>query len=71
MTTRRLITAQTHDPARGEFMVNALPVKDKSGKRKTVQGKPVYRAAHHITHTPTGIHADAHPEAFDFIVVDA
>jgi hypothetical protein len=58
---RELLPAQTHDPARGSFMVNPLPVR---GKRH--RGEPVYRAAHHLR----GIgQPEPHPYAIDFVIV--
>lgn len=76
-----LMPCQTMDPGRGSFMVHALAVKKPSGTPKTVPNPyydpydhrsekklPVFRAAHHITHTRHGLSHELHSGAFDFAV---
>jgi hypothetical protein len=76
-----LLQCQTHDPAKGSFMVHPMAVKTKSGNTKRVpnpsydkydpdseKGLPVFRSCHHIKGTRKGVSQEAHPEAFDFAV---
>lgn len=63
-----LLSCQTHDPGRGSFMVNPLPVKKQSGGQKTITHRGiklhVFRAAHHASKRGW----ETHPAAFDYAV---
>lgn len=77
-----LMPCQTHDPAKGSFMVHALAVKKPSGTPKTVPNPfydpydpdsekrlNVFRAAHHRGYsTRGGTSYEPHPAAYDFAV---
>lgn len=76
-----LMPCQTTDPDRGSFMVHSMAVKKPSGALRTVPNPfydpddfrsekrlPVFRAAHHVTHTRHGMSHEPHPYAFDFAV---
>lgn len=77
MTVRELLHVQVHDPAKGSFLVNPMPVKSGKGTTKTrhcTDGnkRVVYRASHFkVRDKRTGSPAfEPHPEAMDFVVMD-
>lgn len=76
-----LMPCQVMDPAKGSFMVHALPIKKPSGAPRTVPNRRfdpynpksekrlnVLRAAHHVNPTRRGLSREPHPYAFDYAV---
>jgi len=65
MAVKVLRDCQTHDPARGSFFVNPLPVK--RGEKQVYRfGRPVTRGSHHIDRETATV--SPHPYAIDFVI---